>query len=162
MTRILLAVLLLATSCWAPLACAASSSTDLPPFLQLEGLERSLKLSPPQKEQYELAVGATKRLMLAITLAAIQAKERLIAELAKPSPDFRVLEGMRDEVLGETRTLRREAREEWMKLYGMLDEAQVAELREFLQRRLDHLGLLNDFLRGIPDSRGRKGTPQYW
>ena len=85
-----------------------------------------------------------------------------IAELAKPSPDFRVLEGMRDEVLGETRTLRREAREEWMKLYGMLDEAQVAELREFLQRRLDHLGLLNDFLRGIPDSRGRKGTPQYW
>jgi len=101
--------------------------------------------------------------MLAITLAAIQAKERLAAELGKPIPDFRALEGLQDELVGETRTLRREARDEWMKLYAMLDEAQVAELRAFLQRRLDHLGLLNDFLRGLPaESRPRKNTPQYW
>jgi len=69
---------------------------------------------------------------------------------------------LQDELLGETRTLRREARDEWMKLYAMLDDAQVAELRAFLQRRLDHLGLLHDFLRGMPDNRPRKPPVQYW
>jgi hypothetical protein len=126
-------------------------------------LERSLKLTPEQKEQYDLAVGATKRLMLGLTMAAMEAKERLAAELAKSRPDFRSLENLHDEVMENSKTLRREAREEWMKLYAMLDQAQVAELRDFLQRRVDHLGLLHDFLRGMPaDARPRKSNPQYW
>jgi len=164
MIRILLVVLALASGCFASPASAATTLNDLPQFLQLEGLERALKLTPAQKEQYDMAVGATKRVMLAVTLAAVQAKERLAAELAKPRPDFRALEGLRDELLGETRTLRREAREEWMKLYAMLDQAQVAELRDFLERRLDHLGLLHDFLRNLPADRPKpqKESPYYW
>jgi hypothetical protein len=164
MIRILLVVFALASGCFASPASAATTLNDLPQFLQLEGLERALKLTPAQKEQYDMAVGATKRVMLAVTLAAVQAKERLAAELAKPRPDFRALEGLRDELLGETRTLRREAREEWMKLYAMLDQAQVAELRDFLERRLDHLGLLHDFLRNLPADRPKpqKESPYYW
>ena len=164
MIRILVVAFALASGCFAPAASAATSLNDLPQFLQLDGLERALKLTPAQKEQYDMAVGATKRVMLAVTLAAMQAKDRLAAELAKPRPDFRALEGMRDELLGETRTLRREAREEWMKLYAMLDQAQVAELRDFLDRRLDHLGLLHDFLRGLPADRPKpkKESTYYW
>jgi hypothetical protein len=164
MIRIFLLVLALASPFLASGASTPAQLNDLPQFLQLEGLEGALKLTPAQKEQYDMAVGATKRVMLAVTLAAMQAKERLAAELAKPRPDFRALEGLKDELLGETRTLRREAREEWMKLYAMLDPAQVAELRQFLERRLDHLGLLHDFLRSLPADRPKqkKESTYYW
>ena len=141
----------------------AAPAPDLPQLLQLDRLEKSLRLKPEQQEQYDAAVAATKRLMLSITLSAMQAKERLVAELAKPRPDFRALESLHDEVMENTRTLRREAREEWTKLYAMLDEKQVAELRDFLQRRLDHLGLVHDFLRGLPPpARAKRDAPYYW
>jgi hypothetical protein len=144
MLRLIAAIFLL-------LASFGASAQALPKLdLQFERLERQLRLTPEQKEQYEMAVGATKRLMLGLTLAALQAKERLATELAKPRPDFGSLEGLQEEILGQSRTLRREARDEWVKLYGMLDEQQVAELRDFLQRRIDHLGLLHDFLRSLP------------
>jgi hypothetical protein len=159
MTRTILAALLLVFSGLAP---AAPPAGDISQFLQLDRLERSLKLTPDQKEQYELAVGATKRLMLGLTIAAMEGKERLAAELAKPRPDLRSLEKLHEEVMDQSRTLRREAREEWMKLYAMLDEAQVAELRDFLQRRVDHLGLLHDFLRGMPQGRPKKEAPTYY
>jgi hypothetical protein len=159
MARLILATLLLVFSGLVP---AAPPPVDLSQYLQLDRLERALKLTPAQKEQYEMAVGATKRLMLGLTIAAMEAKERLAAELAKPRPDLRSLENLHDEVMDQSRTLRREAREEWTKLYGMLDEAQVAELRDFLQRRVDHLGLLHDFLRGMPASRPKKEAPTFW
>jgi len=159
MIRIFLAALMLALS---GSASAAPGGADLPQLLQLDRLEQSLRLRPDQQEQFDAAVGATKRLLLGLTMAGLQAKERLAAELAKPRPDFRALESLHDDVMSETRTLRREAREEWMKLYAMLDEKQVVELRDFLQRRLDHLGLLHDFLRGLPAERPRKEKPQYW
>ena len=157
MVRIILAAFLLAL----PGVPAAQPPTDLPQLLQLDRLEQALKLTPRQQEQYDLAVGATKRLMLGLTLSAAQVKERVAAEFAKPWPDFRNLENLRDEVMTETRTLRREAQQEWMRLYAMLDEAQVAELRDFAQRRMDHLGLLHDFLRGMPANRPKK-EPYYW
>ena len=158
MLRFLAACLLL-------FASFAASSQAMPKLdLQLDRLEQQLKLTPEQKEQYEMAVGATKRLMLGLTIAAMEAKDRLAAELAKPRPDFGSLAGLQDEILEQSKTLRREARAEWLKLYAMLDEAQVAELKDFLQRRLDHLGLLHDFLRSLPQDRPqkKKETPYYW
>ena len=159
MIRSFVAALML-TLAWS--VSAAPSGGDLSQFLQLDRLEQSLRLKPGQQEQYDAAVGATKRLVLALSLAGIQAKERLAAELAKPNPDFRSLERLGDDLMLETRTLRREALQEWQKLYAMLDDAQVAELREFLQRRVDHLGLLNDFLRGLPADRPKRERPYYW
>jgi hypothetical protein len=157
-------MLRLIAACLLLLASFAAPAQALPQLdLQLERLEKQLKLTPDQKEQYEMAVGATKRLMLGLTLAAMEAKDRLAAELAKPRPDFGSLAGLQEEILENSKTLRREAREEWMKLYGMLDQAQVAELRDFLQRRLDHLGLLHDFLRSLPQERPKKKeSPYYW
>jgi len=154
---------LLAT-CLLLLVSFAAPAQGLPQIDQhLERLEKQLRLTPEQKEQYEMAVGATKRLMLGLTIAAMEAKDRLAAELAKPRPDFGALAGLQDEILEQSQTLRREARQEWMKLYGMLDPAQVAELKDFLQRRLDHLGLLHDFLRSLPQDRPKqKKEPYYW
>ena len=159
MARLFIA-LLLALACTAPVA--APSPPDVSQLLQLDRLEQALKLTPRQQEQYDLAVGATKRLVLAVTLHAMDAKEKLAAELGKPWPDFRALEKLHDDVMTDTRTLRREAQQEWLKLYAMLDAAQIAELRAFAQRRMDHLGLLHDFLRSLPAERPKKEGPVYW
>ena len=112
---------------------------------QLERLERELLLTPPQKDQYVSAVTATKRALLQAAMAGMQAKARLEEELAKPRPDFGVLFELKQSILEDGRPLRQEAKEEWSKLYAMLDADQVATLKRFIDERVEHLGLLHDF-----------------
>jgi hypothetical protein len=125
--------------------CSAASAMgfNLP---KLDELERSLQLTPPQKEQYDLAVGATKRVMLSMALATMQAKERLAQELAKPNPDLSVLADLRRAIIEDAKPLRREARDEWRKFYDLLDRDQVATLRRFVDDQLDQVGMLHEFL----------------
>jgi len=129
-------------------AVAASSALAASPRfdLKLDKLEESLNLTPEQKEQYDVAVGATKRMMLQMALIALQAKERLAEELAKPKPDFGSLAELRRGIVEDGKALRREARDEWRKLYGMLTVDQVAAFRRFFDDQLDHVGLLHELL----------------
>ena len=114
--------------------------------LRLEKLEEALNLKPAQKEQYDVAVGATKRMLLQLTMAGLQAKQKLAEELAKPRPDFGVLWELREAVVEDGRSLRREAGEEWRKLYVMLDDDQVATLKRFIQDQANQAGLLHEFM----------------
>jgi hypothetical protein len=129
------------------LACSFASSAAAPQLnLRFENLEEALKLTPVQKAQYDAAVGATKRMMMQLALAAMQVKQRLLEELAKPRPDFGVIEEARQALLEDGKTLRREARQEWLRLYAMLDDDQVATLKRFVQDQVENVGILHDFL----------------
>jgi len=135
----------------APAFASAASQPDFSAFnsmlnRSLEQLEKQLALTPAQKDQYVSAVTATKRLLLQMTMAGMQAKARLAEELAKPRPDLNVLWELQQSIVEDGRTLRREAREEWSKLYAMLDADQVATFKRFIEERVDNLGLLHDFL----------------
>jgi len=135
----------------APVFASAASQPDFSAFTnnlnrQLEQLEKQLGLTPVQKDQYVAAVTATKRLLLQMTMAGMQAKARLEEELAKPRPDLGVLWELRQSIVEDSKTLRREAREEWSKLYAMLDADQVATFKRFIEERVENLGLLHDFL----------------
>lgn len=143
MARFFLAAVLLALSC-----ASAAASTQFP-LPQLDKLERALNLTPDQKAQYDVAVGATKRMMLGIALAGMQVKEKLQQEFAKPRPDFGALADLRDSVVEQSRPLRREARDEWLKLYAMLNDDQVATIKDFVEQKGDNLGLLHDFMTGL-------------
>lgn len=137
-----------AFSCALLLLVAASASAQLPQLdlPRFDELEQALKLTPAQKEQYDLAVGATKRMFLHMAMTALSMKQRLADELARPRPDLGVLEDLRRGLVEDGKPLRREARDEWAKLYAMLDEAQVATLKRFLEQRLDRLGILHEFM----------------
>jgi hypothetical protein len=128
---------------------AAAAFASPPPLPQLEQLEESLKLTAEQKIQYDAAVAASKRVVMATALIGLQAKERLREELAKPRPDLGALADLRDSFVEQTKSLRREARDEWLKLYNMLNDDQVATLKAFLENRLDQLGLLHEFMMGL-------------
>jgi hypothetical protein len=127
--RILFTALLLAVACGA-------SAFELPRFDQLEA---KLKIRPEQKQQFDAAVGATQRAMLAVGLIAVQLKDKLGQELLKPRPDFKALMEAQQELIEQTRPLFREARQEWTKLYAQLDDEQVAIARSFVD---EHIGRL--------------------
>ena len=115
-------------------------------FRQFDRLEEALELTPPQKEQYDIAVGATKRMLFHVAMAALQMKERLRDELAKPRPDLNILYELKDRIVEDGKPLRNEARDEWRKLYAMLSDDQVATLKRFIEDKLDPVGSLHDFM----------------
>ena len=118
------------------LAFAFGASAMMPNF---DKLEQRLKIRPEQKEQYDLAIGATKRALLAVGLTALQLKDRLAAELAKPRPDFGALARAHEDLIEQNKPLFKEAGEEWKKLHAILDPEQVEIAKSFLR---EHLGRL--------------------
>lgn len=118
-----------------PLAAAAQV-----PSPRFDELEKRLQIRPDQKDQFDMAVGATKRALLAVGLTVIEMKQRLAEELLKPSPDFsRMLDGV-DRAFEMHAPLFREAGGEWKKLYAQLDSKQVETVKRFLLDNLGELG----------------------
>jgi hypothetical protein len=116
---------------------AASSPIPTPRF---DELERQLQIRPEQKDQYDMAVGATKRALLAVGLSVMEMKQRLAEELMKPQPDFsRFFDGA-DRAFERQRPLFEEAGHEWKKLYALLDDRQVEVVKRFLQDNLGQFG----------------------
>ena len=130
MIRSILAALLLA------LAFGASAG---PMDRDFDKLERALGLTPEQKEQYDVAVAATKRALLALAMSGMQVKERMEREFSKDRPDLNILYDFHDLVIQQNKPVFREAGEEWKKLHRMLDPDQVRIARRFIEDKLDLL-----------------------
>lgn len=109
---------------------------------QIEGfdrLEKQLKLKPHQKEQFDKASAATQRALVSSALAALQLKEKLRDELSKNRPDVGALLAAQDAAFEQNRPLFREARDEWVRLYALLDDDQVAIAKSFIDEKLSKL-----------------------
>jgi hypothetical protein len=136
---------------------ATAQSIPTPRF---DELERKLQIRPEQKEQYEMAVGATKRALLAVGLSAVEMKQRLAAELMKPSPDFSFLFNDADKVFEQHRPLFEEAGREWKKLYTLLDDRQVKVVKDFLSESLG--GMLSQPLLPPPKPQPKAAPEREW
>jgi hypothetical protein len=112
---------------------AAAYSVTVPDFGILEG---QLRLRPAQKVQFDIAVAASQRALMAVAMSGLQAKERVAAELAKPLPDLNVLFQAHTEVVEMSAPLFRDAGAEWERLYRMLDRTQVEAAKRFLDDQL--------------------------
>ena len=147
MSRTFLKLLTVLAMLVVPLAASAQSIAG-PDFADLEA---KLKLDPAQKAQFDAAVAATRRAMLATGLVALDMKTRLAQELAKDRPDLERLLADPDAILAQVRPQWREANDEWARLYGMLDARQVAIARDYLERKLGALDGMGDVLKGFRD-----------
>jgi hypothetical protein len=125
-----------------PLAAAAQSV----PGNEFGDLEARLRLDPVQKAQFDAAVGATRRAMLASGLVALEMKSRLAQELARDRPDLDRLLADPDALVAQVRPQWREAHEEWARFYDLLDARQVAIARDYIERRLGLLEGMGDML----------------
>lgn len=101
-----------------------------------ESLERSLRLSPWQKQQFDVAVTSTQRAMVAIGLGAIQVKSRLAGELLKDRPDPNALLMAQDELVEFSKPHVNRARDEWLRFYAMLDDDQLRLARSYVEAKL--------------------------
>ena len=146
--RVLASFLAFVALALAPLAVAAQGM----PGLDFGDLEARLRLDPAQKAQFDTAVAATRRAMLATGLVVLEIKTRLAQELAKDRPDFDRLLADPEAIAAQVRPQWREANDEWTRLYGMLDARQAAIARDYIERRL---GALEDMggmlLKGFRD-----------
>ena len=111
-----------------------------------EGLERSLRLNPYQQQQFDAAVAATQRAMVAIGLGAIQAKSRLAQELLKDRPDPEALRLAQDELVDFAKPHVRAAHDEWRRLYALMDDDQVRIARAFVEEKLRKLEEVGAYL----------------
>ena len=118
------------------LLAPAMAAAQLADFSELE---RSLRLNPLQKEQFDAASIATQRAMVAIGLGAIQAKSRLAQELLKDKPDPDALFLAQEELVEFSKPHVRKARDEWLRLYAMMDDDQVRTARNYIEARLRRL-----------------------
>ena len=124
--------------------------------LGFEGLERSLRLNPYQKQQFDVAVTATQRAMVAIGLGAIQAKSRLAQELLKDRPDPNALLLAQDELVEFSKPHVNSARQEWVRLYAMLDDEQVRIARGFVEEKMRLIEELGQHLGKFIEERTRR------
>jgi len=124
----------------ATLLLALSFGARAGPFdADFDRLELALRLKPAQKAQFDVAVGATKRALLAVAMAGLQVKERVSRELEKPRPDLNTLYDIHEQVIEQNKPLFREARDEWSKLYALLDPQQVDVAKRYIEDRLNLL-----------------------
>jgi len=125
---------------WAAMLVALSLGAHAGPLdRDFQKLERALRMNPAQKEQFDIAVGATQRALLAVAMAGMQIQERMRVEMDKPRPDLNLLYDIHEQVIEQNKPLFREAREEWMRLYALLDPEQVRVAKRYIEERLDLL-----------------------
>jgi len=125
---------------WAAMLVALSLGAHAGPLdRDFQKLERALRMNPAQKEQFDIAVGATQRALLAVAMAGMQIQERMRVEMDKPRPDLNLLYDIHEQVIEQNKPLFREAREEWMRLYALLDPDQVRVAKRYIEERLDLL-----------------------
>jgi hypothetical protein len=113
---------------------ARAYTIEVPDFGRLE---TELRLKPLQKAQFDIAVQASQRALMAVAMAGLQVKERLSSELAKPLPDLNVLWRLHMDAYEMAAPNFREARDEWERFFRLLDKRQVESTKRFLR---DNLG----------------------
>jgi hypothetical protein len=120
-----------------------------------DDLEARLRLNPAQKQQFDVAKGATQRAILSIGLVALEIKARLATELAKERPDFESLARDPDALVAQVRPHFREARDEWARLYALMDDDQVAIARAYMDKQFAQLEKIGVDLLGFMRERLR-------
>jgi periplasmic protein CpxP/Spy len=138
------------------LALVVSAGALASPFPRLDQFGRSLDLSPAQQVQFDAAVAATQRTVVAAVMAGVQMKAQVQAEFAKARPDLDALAKLKDATEETLRPLHLAARAEWLKLYAMLSDEQAALVKEHVHETFDHLEALHQFVMRL--LLGKAGT----
>lgn len=132
-------VFLARAACAALMLAFCATALAAPTMPRFDQLEKRLKIRPEQKAQFDAAVAATQRALLAVAMSAMEFKERLDRELSKPRPDFGVFFDAQTDLIDRNRPLFEEAAREWQRLYALLDPEQVEIVKTYLHQELGNL-----------------------
>jgi Spy/CpxP family protein refolding chaperone len=96
-----------------------------------------LNLSTSQQVMFDAALASTRSAREAGRGERDRVRAALRAELAKPEPDLAALAALSDAAQANGQALRRQVRDEWLKLYATFSPEQKAVVREMLAKRLE-------------------------
>ena len=115
-------------------------------FPAITKVERKLNLTAEQKEQFDVALAASKVAFLAIEANHKDLKQFAETELANARPNLEALSGEFDDAMEFGRNATRKARAEWLKLYAMLSDEQVAIVKEELREKVALVSWIREFI----------------
>ena len=96
-----------------------------------------LALDTSQQALFDAAVASTHAARQAGRAEIGKLRAALKAELAKPEPDLAALAALSDAAQANGQTLRRQVRDEWLRLYATFSPTQKAVVRDMLVQRLE-------------------------
>ena len=102
----------------------------------LAHLQEKLDLNTSQQLMWDNAVAQGKAARDAGRAARQSAHDALKAELAKPEPDFAAVAAAADAAQANGQALRKQVRDEWLKLYATFTPAQKLVVRDAVQSRV--------------------------
>src|SRR6185369_9803395 len=102
----------------------------------LASLKGQLNLNTSQQVMWDNAVAQTKAARAAGRTNFEGARAALKAELAKSEPDFAAVAAAADAAQASNQTLRKQVRDEWLKLYATFSPSQKGVVRDAVQRRV--------------------------
>ena len=115
-------------------------------FPAIDRIEGKLNLTPGQKAQFDVALEASKAAFLAIEASHESLKQFAQTELANTRPNLELLTAELDDAREVGKIERNKARAEWLKLYAMLSDEQVATIKEALQEKMALVSWIRDFV----------------
>lgn len=105
----------------------------------LAKLETQLGLDTSQQVMWDNAVAQSKAAREAGRSHMGQVRVALAAELAKPEPDFAAAAAVADAVQANQQALRRQVRDEWLKVYANFTPTQKTVVRDAVKQRLERM-----------------------
>lgn len=102
----------------------------------LGSVKGQLNLNTSQQLMWDNAVAQTKAARESGRGAMDKVRDTLKAELTKAEPDFAAVGTVSDAAQAAQQTVRRQVREEWLKLYATFTPAQKAVVREAAAEKL--------------------------
>ena len=123
----------------------------------LTRLQGQLALDTSQQVMWDNAVAQSKAAREAGRNSMGQVRAALAAELAKPEPDFAAAAAAADAAQASHQALRKQVRDEWLKLYATFTPTQKTVVRDAVKQRLERMESFRGKMKERMQSRPNAG-----
>lgn len=106
----------------------------------IEQYKSQLALNSSQQQMWDGAVALTKQARETGRGYRQEVHTAMQTELAKAEPDLAAVAAIADDAHAKAQALRRQVRDEWLKLYATFTPAQKTVVRDALQARMQRFG----------------------
>jgi hypothetical protein len=120
----------------------------------LASLKGQLSLNTSQQVMWDNAVAQTKAARASGRTNFEGLHTALNAELAKPEPDFAAVAAAADAAQANNQTLRKQVRDEWLKLYATFSPAQKGVVRDAVKARVARMEAFYEKMKSRPQGNG--------
>jgi len=124
----------------------------------LAPLKAQLNLNTLQQGMWDSAVASSKAARQTFRANMDQVHTVLNAELAKAEPDLAAVAAAADAAQANSQTVRKQARDQWLSLYGSFSTDQKAVVKTAIQARVARMEAFREKMKERIQSRMQQGT----